>query len=121
MEWSFHYHGPREPRMDYKCVTCLASKTEECPTHGKAPPPEGCAHCLAAAGGPCQAHWGIQAALDAHVVEDDAKADFALAKAFVESEMASCTAKLVLVRAFGVGPLSPKQPREFHIEVCAAS
>ncbi len=64
MEASFHYHGPVTAVDNRECVTCNARSTKKCPTHGGFQ--EGCAHCAATRGAPCQAHWGLKAALDAH-------------------------------------------------------
>jgi hypothetical protein len=65
MDCSFHYHGPVEATPDDDCVTCESFRKKKCVTHDKAFT-KGCAHCESAQGAPCQAHWGLDAALSGH-------------------------------------------------------
>ncbi len=124
MEWSFHYSGPKEPEMNYKCVTCLAGKTKECPTHGTRFE-NACAHCKAAQGGPCHGHWGIAAALDGHPVPADARgaADWKAAKAFALAELGELAPDksrvLVKLRGDALEDPSGNVHREFHLEITA--
>jgi len=115
-DWHFHYDGPVDPAEDYDCVTCLAGKRKRCPTHGT--PDAGCAHCRAAAGHPCQAHWGIRAAFAAHesCVSERSKSDYAAARALVESELASA-GRAVSVDMRGSGSLEDTGSREFFVAV----
>lgn len=62
-EWAFHYAGPLESLADSRCITCRSAQAAEClAEHGKRPM-TGCAHCHAAQGGGCHAHWGLASAL----------------------------------------------------------
>lgn len=83
-EFGFQYSGPRTATDDRKCATCSARATKECPTHGQAYSPA-CAHCKSAQGAECQAHWGLQAAVDefASRLEGEAAEDFKMASAMV--------------------------------------
>lgn len=72
VEYAFRYSGPIQPEPHPRCVTCDATRKKECPTHGTSFT-KGCAHCDAAQGGPCQAHWGLKAAMDHHPVPDDVR------------------------------------------------
>jgi hypothetical protein len=124
MEWSFYYEGPREPETNFKCVTCLAGKTGECPTHGKNFDQDGaenCAHCLAAKGGPCHAHWGLAAALEHHPIDASSRDDWEKAISFVEAELAkmppSSEKKTVKMKLRGDALTDgPAEHREFHVE-----
>lgn len=118
-EWGFHYAGPREPSPDMNCTTCRAGATKECPTHGRMFA-NGCAHCASAQGSPCQWHWGLKAALDAHHanVDGDSLADYEAAVALVLGEGAG-KKKNVVVDIRGDGDLASTDHREFHVEITA--
>jgi len=100
MEWGFNYSGPREPITDPRCTTCKAGQIQECPTHAKGFA-LGCAHCVAAQGGPCHGHWGLEAALKACPVSEDAKNDFETVRSLILSEPTIQDAKIVMIVARG--------------------
>jgi hypothetical protein len=115
MEASFHYHGPIAKTDDPKCVTCVAMRTKECPTHQKGYA-EGCAHCVAAKGGPCQAHWGLEAALKGHApnVSEDAKDEFEDASARLLKQATSSKASGINAN-FRVGYEEATQQYEYVV------
>jgi hypothetical protein len=121
-EWGFHYAGPVAAAPNMNCVTCRAAETKECPTHAKGYA-DGCAHCAAAKGtGPCQAHWGLKAALDfagsnPAIIDVDSKGDFELAKELVLAETTKKPNVRVTMR--GSGDLASTDEREIHIEMKA--
>lgn len=121
-EWGFHYAGPIVATPDMGCVTCVAASTKKCPTHGTGYA-DGCAHCTAAKGtGPCQAHWGLKAALDfassnEGIIDADAKTDFEMAKAAVLAETTKKPNVRVTMR--GSGDLASTDTREIFIEMQA--
>jgi hypothetical protein len=101
MECHFNYQGPIAPYDDPRCTTCHAGHTKECPTHGKGFA-LGCAHCATAQGAPCQAHWGLEAALKASESggEDEASdAAFADMADKVRAVAKAMTAKSGQIRA----------------------
>jgi len=120
MEWSFHYSGPREPEQNLRCVTCLAGAQKACPTHGETWNKE-CAHCMSAQGGPCQAHWGLEAALDAHAphVPEAALEDYARAVKILLEEPPHPSRKNLSVTMRGNGPLAAAGNRELYIQILA--
>lgn len=100
MEWSFNYHGPRLAKPDPRCATCGAEATKDCPTHRQGYA-LGCAHCAAAQGKGCQAHWGLEAAILACPVAEDAKGDFGLVKSLILGEPTIENAEKVIVTVRG--------------------
>lgn len=118
-EWGFNYSGPREARVEPGCVTCAAGTTQRCPTHGENYA-KNCAHCASAQGKPCQAHWGLEAALEGHRanVEPDALADYDLAANMILAEGPS-KKRNIDVRMRGHGTLADRDERELEIAVRA--
>jgi len=118
MEWGFHYAGPREKTINPKCLTCLAGLQKECPTHATSFT-DSCAHCKVAKGGPCQAHWGLEAALSAYSPEDgESKADYEFAKVLVLGEAPS-TRPNIVVTMRGDGSVAKDHHRELSIRIDA--
>jgi hypothetical protein len=104
-----------------ECTTCVAGQTKKCPTHG-AGYADGCAHCTAAKGSLCQAHWGLKNALDfaggnPEIIGPESKPDFETAKAIVLAEVTKKPNLRVTMR--GSGDLESTDAREVHIEMQA--
>lgn len=122
-EWGFHYAGPLAPTSDRRCVTCNAKASGECPSHEKRFM-LGCAHCVAAQGGECQAHWGLDAAL-AHfeapatgALTEEARADYEAAKSLLLLDAAPLADKpRIVVSMRGSGPAHLVAEREFYVRV----
>jgi hypothetical protein len=111
--WAFHYAGPLFDEPDFSCVTCLAGKQKKCPSHGTGYA-QGCAHCLAAQGGACHAHWGLDAAW-AHFLGEvcapgsvpDAKTAIALAQVDLGQLGAESARQITIdLKGTGAGSLS---------------
>jgi len=118
MEWGFHYAGPREKTINPKCLTCLAGLQKECPTHATNFT-ESCAHCKVAKGGPCQAHWGLEAALGAYSPDDaESKVDYEFAKVLVLAEAPSARPNIVVTMR-GDGSVAKDGHRELSIRIDA--
>lgn len=82
--WAFHYAGPRDAKVDHRCVTCLSKLQQQCPTHQQGND-KSCAHCKAVHGGECQAHWGLAAAFEyyrANIIDHQTDGDQAAKEDF---------------------------------------
>lgn len=128
MHWSFYYAGPIEPTQDANCTTCLATLQKKCPAHGTSAT-ESCAHCAAAKGAPCHAHWGVKRALEEHAtlhgLDAAALEDFARVKAIALADLAhvgkgrpNCTVRLRGFRDDGERDLAGE--RELEIDIATS-